>query len=73
MKITCRGQWQEALEYFLDETVQAKMKGLGLVIDRMDWRTETVYLKCVGDEELYCKQLAAIESSGTRCNELLIP
>lgn len=60
MIIKCH-DWQEGLAYFLDPSVIAKMKRLGLEIVRMDHKNKEVHLSCQDDESI----LASISAIAT--------
>lgn len=67
MKICCKGHWVEAQAYFTDPKTLKKMKARGLTIEKMDWKTQTVYIRQIDDDaEALCKILSGIEAVSTR-------
>lgn len=63
MKIYCPN-WKEALEYFLNQAVAAKMARLGLTITKMDWARKEVHIQSTDDEAI----MASIASIATKDN-----
>lgn len=67
MKICCKGNWLEAQVYFTDKKTVKKMKERGLVIEKLDWKTQTVYIRQIDDDaEAMLKILEGIEAVSTR-------
>ena len=63
VKVHCE-DWREGLRYFLDEKNLAKMKRLGLHVERLDWRNKVAHIR-VNDEDML-RSLRAMESLSTR-------
>lgn len=70
MIIDCKGQWKDALLYFLDMKTAQEMRRLKLSIRKMDWRTEKVYIEIIDEERVedYLKSLSSISDLGTMCS-----